>query len=42
MLLGEAEVEIWGDGFARRESMYAVDLADAIYRAVADCDVLTP
>jgi GDP-L-fucose synthase len=40
MLRGEAEVEIWGDGLARREFMYAGDLADAIYRAVADFDVL--
>lgn len=27
------EVEIWGDGSARREFMYAGDLADAIWRA---------
>ncbi len=30
---GESEVEIWGDGSARREFMYAADLADAIWRA---------
>jgi len=29
---GEDEVEIWGDGTARREFMYAADLADAIWR----------
>jgi len=29
----EDEVEIWGDGTARREFMYAADLADAIWRA---------
>ena len=27
---GETEVEIWGDGTARREFMYAGDLADAV------------
>lgn len=30
---GAANVEIWGDGSARREFMYSTDLADAIYRA---------
>ena len=30
---GTDEVEIWGDGSARREFMYAADLADAIWRA---------
>lgn len=30
---GEATVEIWGDGTARREFMYAEDLVDAIFRA---------
>ena len=29
-------VEIWGDGTARREFMYAGDLADAVWKAVAD------
>jgi GDP-L-fucose synthase len=29
------EVEIWGDGTARREFMYAEDLADFIYHAIA-------
>ncbi|MDO5658464.1 MAG: GDP-L-fucose synthase [Paracoccus sp. (in: a-proteobacteria)] len=33
---GEPEVEIWGDGTARREFMYAGDLACAIIRALAD------
>lgn len=28
-----ASVEIWGDGTARREFMYALDLADAVWRA---------
>jgi GDP-L-fucose synthase len=31
-----SEVEIWGDGTARREFMYAGDLADAVLRAM-DC-----
>ena len=33
---GAAQVQIWGDGEARREFMYAPDLADAILRALAD------
>ena len=33
---GADEVEIWGDGTARREFMYAADLADAIWRAADD------
>lgn len=33
---GKDEVEIWGDGTARREFMYAADLADAIWRAADD------
>lgn len=33
---GSDEVEIWGDGSARREFMYAGDLADAIWRAADD------
>ncbi|WP_372801595.1 GDP-L-fucose synthase family protein [Paracoccus seriniphilus] len=33
---GLSEVEIWGDGTARREFMYAGDLADAVLRALAD------
>ena len=31
---GEPSVEIWGDGSARREFMYASDLADAMIRAI--------
>jgi len=37
---GADSVEIWGDGTARREFMYAGDLADAVLRAVADLDAL--
>ncbi|SEN32992.1 GDP-L-fucose synthase [Paracoccus alcaliphilus] len=33
---GLDEVEIWGDGTARREFMYAGDLADAVMRALSD------
>jgi GDP-L-fucose synthase len=39
-LNGEVEVEIWGDGTARREFMYAGDLADAVWKAVGDPLVL--
>lgn len=38
---GEKRVEIWGDGTARREFMYAGDLADAVMRALTNFD-LTP
>lgn len=31
---GRESIEIWGDGTARREFMYAGDLADAIFRAL--------
>jgi GDP-L-fucose synthase len=31
-------VEIWGDGTARREFMYAGDLADAVLKAITDFD----
>ncbi|VVE70843.1 GDP-fucose synthetase [Pandoraea captiosa] len=31
---GDSEIEIWGDGTARREFMYAGDLADSIMMAV--------
>jgi len=37
---GTTEVEIWGDGTARREFMYAGDLADAVFRAVQQFDDL--
>jgi GDP-L-fucose synthase len=37
---GEASVEIWGDGTARREFMYAGDLADAIVRAINEFNTL--
>lgn len=30
------KVEIWGDGTARREFLYAPDLADAVYKAIDD------
>lgn len=33
---GAPTVEIWGDGTARREFMYAGDLADAVMRAAGD------
>jgi GDP-L-fucose synthase len=35
-----AEVEIWGDGTARREFMYAGDLADAVLQCVQDFDAV--
>jgi GDP-L-fucose synthase len=34
-IAGDKTVEIWGDGTARREFMYAGDLADAILRAIS-------
>ena len=37
---GQKTVEIWGDGTARREFMYAGDLADAVVRAIANFDTL--
>jgi GDP-L-fucose synthase len=37
---GAESVEIWGDGTARREFMYAGDLADAIAAALADFDAV--
>ncbi len=37
---GQQTVEIWGDGNARREFMYAGDLADAIVRAITNFDTL--
>mgnify|MGYP003324510750 CR=1 FL=1 len=35
---GAPNVEIWGNGTARREFMYAPDLADAVFRAATDID----
>ena len=32
-----SEVEIWGNGEARREFMYADDFADAIYFSLENC-----
>lgn len=37
---GLQAVEIWGDGTARREFMYAGDLADALIRAIKEFDTL--
>ena len=37
---GQDAVEIWGDGTARREFMYAGDLADAMVRALHEFDTL--
>jgi GDP-L-fucose synthase len=37
---GQEAVEIWGDGTARREFMYAGDLADAVVRAIKNFDTL--
>jgi GDP-L-fucose synthase len=37
---GAREVEIWGDGTARREYLYAGDLGDAIWAAVNDFDAV--
>ena len=36
----EAEVEIWGDGTARREFMYAGDLADAVVSMIKNFETL--
>lgn len=33
---GANEVEVWGDGTARREFMYAGDLADCVFRAIRE------
>jgi GDP-L-fucose synthase len=38
--MGIKSVEIWGDGSARREFMYAGDLADALMRAVMEFESL--
>lgn len=37
---GHTPVEIWGDGTARREFMYAGDLAEAVLRALENFDTL--
>ena len=37
---GQPTVEIWGDGQARREFMYASDLADALLRAITHFETL--
>lgn len=39
---GQTSVEIWGDGTARREFMYAGDLADALVRSIRQFDTLPP
>lgn len=39
-LTNSDEVEIWGDGTARREFMYAPDLADAVFRAADQVETL--
>ena len=39
---GQTTVDIWGDGTARREFLYAGDLADAILAAVDRFDTLPP
>lgn len=39
-LSGSAHVEIWGDGTARREFMYAGDLADCLVESVRRFDAL--
>lgn len=38
--LGEDRVQIWGDGTARREFMYAEDLADAVWRGIENIESL--
>lgn len=40
VLNGDKTVEIWGDGTARREFMYAGDTAGCIHRAAVDFDSL--
>lgn len=37
---GRDSVEIWGDGSVRREFLYASDLADAVFKAIANMDDL--
>ncbi len=40
MVSGDAIVEIWGDGTARREFMFAEDLAELVWMAVTKFDAL--
>ncbi len=35
-----AEVEIWGDGLARREFMFAGDVVDCVYKAVTEFETM--
>ena len=37
---GDTTVEVWGDGTARREFMYAGDLADAVLKAADEIETL--
>lgn len=37
---GDKTVEIWGDGTARREFMYAGDVADCVHRAITDFETM--
>ena len=39
---GAKTVDIWGDGLARREFMYARDLADCMWRGIDRFDTLPP
>lgn len=39
-IAGESTVEIWGDGSARREFMFAGDLADAVLLAISNFEVV--
>jgi GDP-L-fucose synthase len=37
---GSGSIDIWGDGTARREFMYAGDVADCIHRAITNFDTM--
>lgn len=37
---GHSKVDIWGDGTARREFLYAGDFADAVWQCLSDFDAL--
>ena len=37
---GKAEIDIWGDGLSRREFMYAEDLADFVFYAIANFNAM--